>query len=95
MKKRLLILLSAVLTVALVALALSLPGMIRRAKNREEMPVFSAETVTISYVFKGTPEKESSLAEQWDCSAVITDEKTIANLGKLLTDAILDREDSD
>lgn len=94
MKKRNLILMMAA-AVLVLALLLSVPGMVRRAKNRAEKPDLSAETVTITYVYKGTPEVDSSLAEQWDGPAVITDEKEIADLCKLLEGAIFDKEDTD
>lgn len=94
MKKRNLILMMAV-AVLFLALILSAPGMVRRAKTRAEKPDLSAETVTIAYIYKGTPALESSLAEQWDGPAVITDEKEIADLCKLLEGAIFDKEDTD
>ena len=43
-------------------------------------PELAAQSVTISYVFKGTYEEDANLASNWSCGAQLTDPAVVADL---------------
>lgn len=83
-----------------VALAFGL-GLLARYQTRVKLdltankPEFSAQSVTISYVFKGTFEEDANLASNWSCGAQLTDPAVITELCKQLNRTIWEQTTAD
>jgi len=60
-----------------------------------EKPDFSTESITITYVYKGTFPEDGSLGENWSCGAQLTDPAAIEALCKQLSHTLWDQTSAD